>query len=571
MENLKQCKICGKKFKKLGYHVSQTHKISLEEYYIKYIGKKGKCEVCGKDTRFINLSKGYVIYCSNTCINSDPKIKNKITQTFQDKYGCHPKQTKEVQNKFKETCLKKYGVENVFQLDEIKEKSQNTCLNKYGVKNAFQNEKIRERFKKTCLEKYGVENPSSTIEVRKKVEKTCLKKFGNKHFLAIREVHNKIKNTFLKKYGVENYSQIEEVIENKRLHERKKMFNKLFNSDRLKGLVEPLFTSDEFQGAGTCKYQWKCKKCGTIFKDNLNNGNVPRCITCFPKMNTYVSCYELIIGDFLKNLHTTLICNNRDILSNNKELDIYIPNKKLSIEFNGLYWHSELNGKDSKYHLQKTLECQEYDIQLLHIFEDEWIEKQDIVKSILKSKLNLIDNKVFARKCELKEVNLNVAKQFLFDNHLQGEINGIHLGLFYNGILTSMLTLGKPRFNTNYEWEILRFCNKIDTVAIGGFSRLLKYFINHYNPNNIITYSDMRYSNGEVYVKNGFKFIGNSNPNYYYMKDYRVRENRLRYQKHLLKDKLEIYDPNLTEWENMQLNGYDRIWDCGNLIFEWRK
>jgi len=234
----------------------------------------------------------------------------------------------------------------------------------------------------------------------------------------------------------------------------------------------------------------------------------------------------------------------------------------MAIEFNGLFWHSELNGKNSNYHLNKTLECQEKGIQLIHIFEDEWIEKREIIKSIIKSKLNLITTKIPARKCIIQPVSNGEAFEFLDTNHLQGYISGTHIGLFFNDKLVSILTYGKSRFNQNYKLEILRFCNEIDTVVVGSLSKL----INHINSDSIITYIDLRYGTGNSYKKIGFRQLYVSKPNYFYMKDYLIRESRLKYQKHKLESILEQYDPNLTEWQNMQLNKYDRIWDCGNLV-----
>ena len=169
-------------------------------------------------------------------------------------------------------------------------------------------------------------------------------------------------------------------------------------------------------------------------------------------------------------------------------------------------------------------------------------------------------------------MNSIIAKSFLFNNHLQGEINGRkYIGLFYDKELVSLLIMGKSRFNKKYEWEILRFCNKLNTTVLGGLSKLLKYFERKYNPKSIITYVDARYGIGTGYEKCGFKSLGMSSPSYYYIKDYIQLESRFKYQKHKLSKILKKFDPTLTEWENMQLNGYDRIWDCGNYVYEWRE
>ena len=109
--------------------------------------------------------------------------------------------------------------------------------------------------------------------------------------------------------------------------------------------------------------------------------------------------------------------------------------------------------------------------------------------------------------------------------------------------------------------KIVRFCNKLNTQIIGSFSKLLNYILKTYD--SIIIYDDLRYSNDKLYLKNNFKLIELSEPECYYMKDYR---NRVKY-----KPILEEFDSDLTEWQNMQLNDYDRIWDCGNYIFKFKE
>jgi len=158
------------------------------------------------------------------------------------------------------------------------------------------------------------------------------------------------------------------------------------------------------------------------------------------------------------------------------------------------------------------------------------------------------------------------AKIFYEENHLQGFINSkINIGLFYENKFISCLSFGKSRYNKQYDWEINRFANKLNVSVIGGFAKMLKYFENNYS-GSIITYSDRRYFDGSIYRNNGFEELEVSQPNYFYT-DKRRRYSRIQYQKHKLEEQLNVYDSNLTEWENMQLNGYDRIWDCGNYRF----
>ena len=132
------------------------------------------------------------------------------------------------------------------------------------------------------------------------------------------------------------------------------------------------------------------------------------------------------------------------------------------------------------------------------------------------------------------------------------------------------MTFSKPRFNKNYDYELIRFCNKLNTSVIGSASKLFNYFIKNYNPKSIISYANRRFSNGSIYETLGFKFLRKTEPNYFYFKrNVGILMSRNQFQKHKLKDKLDIYNPELSEQENMFNNDYRRIYDCGNLVYEY--
>ena len=290
------------------------------------------------------------------------------------------------------------------------------------------------------------------------------------------------------------------------------------------------------------------------------------CVKC---SNNGMSKYEKIIGEYIKSLGVSIIENDTTIL-NGKELDIYIPSHNLAIEFNGLYWHSEEFVGDD-YHLNKTNECESKGIRLIHIFEDEWLYSEEIVKSRIKTILGLIKSKIYARKCEIREVSNKDSKLFLNENHIQKNTKAkINLGLYYNDELVCLSTfsnlrkiMGSKNIDGNY--ELIRFCNKLNTVVVGGADKLLKHFIKTYKPIKIISYADRRWSQGELYEKLGFKFIHNSKPNYWYINN-KDREYRFKYRKSvLIKDG---YDKNKTEKEIMFNRGIYRIYDCGNIKYE---
>ena len=561
-----------------------------------------KCQYpnCDKPSRFLKYSEGFSKGCCHEhavkVANLEKygvekpfqskEIQNKVKKTFNEKYGdwitktekykeimkerygsYHPMKSKEIKDKLKDTLIKKYGGIGASS-EIIKEKMKETNLKKYGVETIFQLKEIKEKAHKKLKEKYGSKCPLNNIEVKEKAKNSLMRNYGVDNPAKFKKVQEKIKETNLRKYGVEYPMRNDEVKKKVISTLLKKTFDKKREKCKEYG-IEFLFDINDYIGTKNVKYKFKCLKCGHVFKFSLVNGRFPICPVCNPKKFFNKSQMEIELFNSIN--YSNKIQSDRSILDG-LELDIVIPDKKIAIEFNVLFWHSEIGGgKDKDYHFNKTKLAQEKGYQLIHIFEDEWLFKRDIVLSLIHSKLGIFDKRIYARNCEIKELNSNEANEFFDENHLQGADNSkVRLGLFYQNELVSVMTFSKPRFNKKYEWELVRFASKLNYQIIGGASKLLKYFLNYYNPSSIITYADRRYSNGNLYRRLGFEFDGFTSPNFYILKDYIIRENRIKFQKHKLKDKLINFDPDLSAWENMQLNGYDRIWDCGNYRFVWR-
>ena len=261
-----------------------------------------------------------------------------------------------------------------------------------------------------------------------------------------------------------------------------------------------------------------------------------------------------------------VIFNDRQIISP-YEIDILIDNK-IGIEYNGLYWHSEDKGKNKKYHLTKTEMCQDKGIRIIHIFEDEWQDKKDIVKNRLSYILKLTNNeKIYARKCKIDEIKTKEAKNFCEINHIQGYGNSkIKLGLYYNDRLVSVMTFSRPNISKggnpkDKQWELNRFCSSCN--VIGGFSKLLEYFKNNYDWNCIFSYVDRRWNSGDSYKKIGFELIKTTKPNYWYCKTIKNNPTRV----HRFNFRRSLLEGRGTEKEIMKSNGWSRIWDCGSLKY----
>jgi len=306
-----------------------------------------------------------------------------------------------------------------------------------------------------------------------------------------------------------------------------------------------------------------CKKHGSFFQrpyDHLHGHGCPVCGKLESKSE--IELYDLICEMVGKE---NVIHNDRKTL-NGKEIDIFVPSYNIGIEFNGLRWHSEIYLKDRYYHINKSIEAYKKGIRLIHIFEDEWADKKEIVKSRLKNIFGITEHKIFARKCEIKEINNTISKKFLEENHIQGNVYGkVNIGLFYNDELVSLMTFGNIRKNLGSKkidgkYELLRFCNKLDTIVVGGASKLFKFFIKKYQPDTILSYCDLRWSDGNLYRRLGFVLDHISKPNYFYIKNLK-RLNRFNFRKDILIK--EGYNSKKTEHEIMLERKIYRIYDCG--------
>lgn len=412
----------------------------------------------------------------------------------------------------------------------------------------------KKKRKKTFQRIYG--NNGCDVEATKK---GFLKKYGIDNPFKLEKVKRGCKKTKLKRYGNENYNNPRKNI----ITRRKNLYENSFLIGLKNKHIKPLFTKEDFFKQQNRKY--KCLKCNKIFYSEGNNYQHISC-GCNGKSFKEIELYKIIKDFGIKDI----IQNWRKKFNNNLyELDIFIPSYNLGIEFNGIYWHSELY-KDRNYHQEKFLHFQKQHINLIQIFENEWENKSNIVLSIIKNKLDLAENKIFARKCKFRKVDSKESIKFLEQNHIQGSVNSKYkFGLFYKSELVSLMTIGKSRFKGD-ELELHRFCNKLNTNIVGGFSKLIKNFIRNYKFERIISYCDLRYFNGDGYKRVGFKELHITTPNYFYwLYNGNKFLNRLQCQKHKLNNFLNIFDHNLTEHENMLKNNYLRIYDAGNLKMEY--
>ena len=406
--------------------------------------------------------------------------------------------------------------------------------------NGMKRPEVKEKQRQTIFKNHGVYNPSHSPEIRAKANKTTFERYG---------VYNMFEHPDVKKKLLEE--------------SRKRHYDDLvksMNDDEIDVLYS--FEDYEKRALNGEKVPYRCKKCGNIFERRLHSKVY--CKKCVCPGTSSKPEYDLFL--WISSI-SKCNSNDKDVLKNGCEIDIYLEDKKIGFEYDGLYWHSEKRNKNKNYHLEKTTTCENQGIRLIHIFEDEWFNKNSIVKSRIKNLLGVTPYKIYARKCEIKFVDCSLCNKFLEKYHLQGKDNSsIRLGLYYKNRLVAVMTFGKPRFNKNYRWELIRYATLSNFNIIGGAGKLLSYFKKKYE-GSIITYADRRWSRGKLYEKLGFSFKENTRPNYFYTKGYE-RLSRYKCQKHKLKSLLkDKFNPELSEKENMVNNKYYRIWDCGNKVY----
>lgn len=545
------CDICGNE-RNIKYQAYNKNINSCEEHQIY------TCDKCSHvKIKSFNRKKWGVDYFSQT-----DEYGEKFRSTMVERYGVeYTLQSEELKDKVKKTNLKKFGYENPFmdsdrikkifndkygvnhpsQVDRFYRKAESENFKKLGYKSPLSSPVIREKINDTNLERYGGHPMKNYINFEK-VKSTNLERYGYECILSIPEKREEIKNTWLSKYGVDNPMISEEVRSDF-------IISKDFNYIKYIGSNYSLFnciSGHEF----------------TIHIDNYHSrlkSNIPLCTVCNP-IGDLRSIKEQELYKFISSVYDgEIVQSYRDKL----EIDIYLPDLKLGFEFNGLYWHSE-EYKDKNYHLDKTKYFDERGIRIIHIWEDDWDCKCDIVKSQIKNWTGNTQNRIFARKCKVVEMK---SSHFLNENHIQGvDKSSLKLGLFFGDELVSAMTFDRFEGRKKMEdggWNLSRFCNKLDTSVIGGASKLLKYFIDKYGPSRIVSYADRDWSVGDLYYKLGFEKMNESLPDYKYLVD-----NKRIHKSNFKKSKIEYLG---TESEYIKSKGIERVWDCGKIKFEMKK
>ena len=455
------------------------------------------------------------------------------------------------------------GITHHTQLESFKKKAKEQYKAKTGYEHPWQNPEVRKQNAMICKAKTGYEHALQNPESSAKRKNSCIKRHGTLNFLHC----EKAKRTNIDTYGFENPAKSPDII---------KKIREVQQDAKLKIAIEKLkkFSIDIIRYINdTYYYELKCNVCNNEFRaagTSVNSklrADVSPCIFCNPSSKEYTSIKEQELVEFIRsNTDHPIIQNCRTVVSK-YELDVYIPALNVAIEFNGVYWHSELY-VEPDYHIKKTQSALVKRIRIYHVWEDDWDLKRNIVKSMM---LNILgrSKRIHARKCVVKKISNSTSKRFCDENHMQGGFNSrLSYGLFHDDVLVSVMCFSKLRFSKGQSWELTRFCSLLETSIIGGASKLFNAFMLDVKPASVISYCDISISPDNmmsVYNKLGFKLVSQTPPNPAWVID-GVRKNRLGF----IKSKLikQGFDKNQTAVEIMLKRGYYRVFDCGSWKFE---
>ena len=558
-----KCKICDKECNSITHHVINNHReeMTVKQYYDKFEKKpnEGICKRCGKETKLVKFSKGYRDYCSSKCSTSSKEVQQKAKETYFERTGyTHTRHNPEAEAKLRATNLEKYGKEYFFATKESVDKIKNTNLERYGDTCALRVDSIKEKTKETNLKKYGVDNVFKSEEIKEKIYLKNIEKYGFK---------SPIQNTEIKEKSRDRLNEVRDVSYKKSLKTRKAIHDKRRTSFFESFGYTYIDYKDDYYSF-TCKDGHESSMFRGTLKLRLKNKS-ELCVVCNPFLvNT--SKPEKELQEFIKENYQGTIEENTKQVMYPQELDIYLPELKLAFEFNGVYWHNELN-KPNDYHFSKTNRCEHKGIKLVHIYEDDWYYKNDTIKSSILELLNknpILDIKNY----KISEVSDLESKKFVLENSLKHEIaSRINLGLYVDSKLVSLMSFNRlsyKNFPLN-SYNLVRFCNKNYLSIPNSFDILLKEFLKSVSSGSkIVSFVDRGNSNEEYFKRNGFKEVNRSEPEYQYVVD-GIRTYKANFSKsELVKAG---FDSTKTEHQIMLEREIYRIYDSGSLKFEYLK
>lgn len=550
------------------YGVDNVSKLNEVRSKISRVAKENQyphtCRVCGKHFTSnatvadvcSDIHYSTCVVCGKKFILTEPYNQKTCSSTCRGKYIKSSGIGKANAAKSRVTLQSRYGVDNCMHIPEVKAKVLQTTMQRYGVEHPLQNPDMLEKSQNTCESNYGVRHPAQHPDVLRKMAETTMQR-----------------------YGVENYFSLSEHVQNMMSDPEK-------YEDWISFKEDPAaYISKHYKD--TPSADQLCLDLGvsnTVVYNQLIEHGVRDLVTY------RVSNMEQEVYDFIHDvvLSATIVRQDRTQIRP-YELDIWLPDFKFAIECNPSWTHNSsipdpwgCACKPHDYHAMKSQMCANIGVRLFHIFGYEWKYKRPIIESMIRNALNQSLYKVYARHTTVKEVDMLTTKQFLNENHRQGYCSYKYsIGLYQNDQLVSLMTFGRLRnsmgrtsFTGDDTFELLRFCNKLNHVVVGGASKLLKYFVNHFDEvRKLVSFSDVAHTSGNLYKTLGFVEVSTSNPNYVWVNPKTEQYfTRVACQKQNL-PKL-FNEPNLdiqnqTEKQIMEAHGYVQVFDSGTIRWEY--
>lgn len=437
-------------------------------------------------------------------------------------------------------------------------------FNEYCGYSCMQKDKTGKRIQ-TVQERYGVDNVFQDKNIIEKSEQTRLEKYGARYMQQTPEFWENYRKVIKERYGAEHYFNSKEYLENFQ-EDFKKERSQHFSEELKAALIDNEKMLQLYQEHKTIRQLAEYLGCQQSYmsKHFIENDLPYESMGLNPYIG--VSKIEEEVSAILESFDVEYKKNDRTLIQP-FEIDFLIESHKLAIELNGNYWHSDIF-KERKYHQNKSLKILEMGYKVLHIWEDDLFNKPELIKNKIKHLLGM-QERVYARKCLINtNPNTEIVRNFLNENHIQGfKKSSKHLALEYKGEIVQVLSVSNTKKTPN-DFSIERY--QTSKSVVGGFSKLLKYVKNDLKAEVIKTYASLEYgSGGNMYEKCGFKNVGLSVPNYFYVKNFK-RYSRQEFQKHKLKD-FENYTEDLTEKEIVKNAGFLLNNDSGSFKYEWRK
>lgn len=541
-----QCPMCDKQSDQLrgfSIHLVRKHKVSVEEAYVKYKlqGARPLCRCgCGAETSFSTWEVGF----------------NEFVLGHNGRLEClPPEEAEEISRKRREALTGRPG----WSKGLTSETSEVIARRSERI-----SEVLQEKF---ATGKLVAKNKGQTKHTSDSVRKTAE---GVKAAYASgkRVAWAKGKTKYTDPKVARMAAKVKMTVSESSLRQRLDALKRLTPEEITSRLeakapnLEILSDLREYTCDQDVNLQFKCKSCATTSTRSLASALTNRCFTCDP----LGSQAQVEVRDFIKRLlpHEDVQLSVRSVIQANRKLeaDVYVPSRKLVVEYDGLYFHSSVH-KGKHDHEAKTELFKAEGLTVLHVFEDEWRDKRSLVQSMIRHRLGLTERRIYARQCQIVKLSAAERRHFFEENHIDGDVSASAAwGLTFEEKLIAALSVRIP-FHAKYKndaLEVARSATLKDHLCVGGVAKLTKQaelYTRSLGKTALMTYVDLRHGTGESYIKAGFEFSSKTVPRFWWT-DFNNRYNRFKFRA----DKVR----GLTEEQVAVENNVHKIWGCSNLL-----